>query len=510
MMEFQQLILSCLLGGVVSVSMITLILQLENHFCLSHRNAELHQTQWKPKSRLGGVALAVAFISVLLLFAALNDWHFQFGAMRWKIMVASLAMFGLGLMDDLFLLGAKRKLVGQVLIATAAFLFGIGIHHLQIPFTDTIIDLGFWSGPVTVFWLVAMTNLINLIDGVDGLAGGICLMLMLLMAYVGSATGAVSFVAAGMVGALLGFLRFNFPPARIYMGDGGAYFLGFLIGSMTIVSSQKGTIFAALTAPLFVMALPILDTSLAILRRGLRGLPLFRPDRSHIHHHLLEAGLSRRQVVLGLYGFTAFFLSLGFFTFWLRGHYLPIFAGLGTLVILLVAGKLNFSREWFAVGRVVGNSLAMRAEIQYALAQTRWLAMEGTRCESLADLCEDAAFIARKLGYAHVRIRLEDDERTWQLIPLNKMDCCRFQHKLPGHPYCFLEVDAPRAGSAAGARMMSERSFEILSELLAEGWAKSICIWEKHYRRPVRFDAREIRTPQIRSGQIPAIQTAST
>ena len=113
-------------------------------------------------------------------------------------------------------------------------------------------------------------------------------MLMALLAYVGHQSGNLELVACGMVGALLGFLWFNFPPARIYMGDGGAYFLGFQIGLFTIVNSQKGTILPALVAPLFVLALPILDTSLAILRRGLRGLPVFRPDRKHIHHRLID------------------------------------------------------------------------------------------------------------------------------------------------------------------------------------------------------------------------------
>ncbi len=226
-------------------------------------------------------------------------------------------------------LGARRKLIGQLVIATAAYWAGIEINKFQIPFTGHIIALGYWSWPVTVFWLVALTNLINLIDGVDGLAGGICLMLMLLLVFVGGGAGDLSFIAAGMAGALLGFLWFNFPPARIYMGDGGAYFLGFLIACKTIAGSQKGTVFAALTAPLFVLALPILDTALAILRRGLRGLPLFRADRSHIHHHLLDSGLSRRRVVLAAYAFTAIFLGLGFVAFWWHGQHLAILLGLG-------------------------------------------------------------------------------------------------------------------------------------------------------------------------------------
>jgi UDP-GlcNAc:undecaprenyl-phosphate GlcNAc-1-phosphate transferase len=442
------------------------------------------------------------------------------------------------LWDDLFVLGARRKLIGQLAIASAAYWAGIEINKFQIPFTGHVIDLGFWSWLVTVFWLVALTNLINLIDGVDGLAGGICLMLMILLVYVGGGAGDLSFIAAGMAGALMGFLWFNFPPARIYMGDGGAYFLGFLIGCKTIASSQKGTVFAALIAPLFVLALPILDTALAILRRGLRGLPLFRADRSHIHHHLLDSGLSRRNVVLATYAFTAIFLGLGFVAFWWHGEHLAILLGLGILVTLLAAGQMNFSREWFAVGRILGNSLNMRSEIQYALAQTRWLVMEGARCQSVSALCDDTVFIARKLGFVTVRIRLEDDERMWQITPASEDSCRLFKHQLPGHRHCFIELGVvrPEAGGgttngdtakngqaktwaksrstrpangngtppASGADV--PREFSILSELLAEAWAKAIRAWEKQNQLPLRFDGLGTPASENRPKEIPGAQ----
>lgn len=527
--------LSCLVGAGVGVAVIALILRMGRRMDLPRRDGELHHTSGVQKSRLGGVALAAAFVSVVLLFTVLNSGHLQAASQQWAIVAASLAMFGLGLWDDLFTLGARRKLIGQLLIATAAYFLGIGIHKFQIPFTGHVIDLGFWSWPVTVFWLVALTNLINLIDGVDGLAGGICLMLMILLIYVGGGVGDLSFIAAGMAGALLGFLWFNFPPARIYMGDGGAYFLGFLIGCKTIAGSQKGTIFAALIAPLFVLALPILDTALAILRRGVRGLPLFRADRGHIHHRLLESGLSRRHVILWTYAFTAIFLGLGFFVFWWHGQHLAILLGLGMLITLLAAGQMNFSREWFAVGRVLGNSMNMRAEIQYALAQTRWLAMEGARGQSIAGICEDTVFIARKLGFDTVRIRLEDGERTWQITPANGDNRRLFPHQLPGHGSCFIElgVVCSKAGgntNSGGTTEIQEskarkkssvscrtngngippvagafvaKEFNLLSELLAEGWAKAIAACEKQNQLPARFDGLETPVPGNRPKEIP-------
>ena len=251
--------------------------------------------------------------------------------------------------------------------------------------------------------------------------------------------------------------------------------------------------FAALTAPLFVLALPILDTSLAILRRGLRGLPLFRPDRGHIHHRLLEIGLSHRQLVLGLYAFTAVFLGLGLAVFWFHDQYLPIFAGCAVLIILLAAGKLSFSREWFAVGRVLGGSLEMRSEIQYALHQTRWLAMEGARCKDIESLWEDLVFIAKKLGYAKVRLELEDGEKIWQLPDVAEADCCCSRHELPGSTRNVLELCASR--SLPGQEKFSsadETKFRILGDLVAEGWAKSSRVWEKSHQSPVRFDARKM------------------
>jgi hypothetical protein len=177
-MDYQRLILSCFVGAGVGVAVIALILRMGRRMDSPRRAGELHHASGVQKSRLGGVALAAAFVSVVLLFNLLNGGQHEAVSQQWAIVATSLAMFGLGLWDDLFTLGAKRKFIGQLAIASAAYFLGIQINHFQIPFTSHnvdlghIIDLGFWSWPVTVFWLVALTNLINLIDGVDGLAGG--------------------------------------------------------------------------------------------------------------------------------------------------------------------------------------------------------------------------------------------------------------------------------------------------------------------------------------------------
>jgi UDP-GlcNAc:undecaprenyl-phosphate GlcNAc-1-phosphate transferase len=482
-----------LVGLLVSLGLISLILRASRLSGFGLRESEGHHTHEIPLPRLGGLALAGALVVVMVVGTFLEPDFLQKNQ-RWLIISSSLLMFGLGLWDDLFKLGAKRKLLGQIGIASIAYFCGIAIEHFKIPFTGHIVDLGWWGLVVTVFWLVAMTNLINLIDGVDGLAGGICLMLMVLLSYVNLQSGSSGLIAIGMAGALLGFLRFNFPPARIYLGDGGAYFLGFMIGAMTIVASQKGTILAALAAPLFVLALPIIDTSLAILRRGLRGLPLFRPDRSHLHHRLLNLGYSRRKVVVGVYVFTAVFLLLAFMEIYWRGQYFALFMGIGALVIILTASQFSFSREWFTIGRTLGNSLESRAHIRYALTLSQWLALEGTRCQTINELAENLVFIARKLGFASVRIQLEADERVWPLISAqpDPLHVKTFRHKFGRKRVCLLEfnVACPPPSLAAGEEISGAalHRFSIQAELVAEGWNKAIKDWKRlHHTLPAHF-----------------------
>jgi UDP-GlcNAc:undecaprenyl-phosphate/decaprenyl-phosphate GlcNAc-1-phosphate transferase len=456
-----------------------------------NRARDPHHTNKMPIPRLGGIALVGAFVAVEFLIV----WRFPEQRARIPgrdtIIFGSLAMFALGFWDDVKPLGARKKLFGQIVIAAFVCYAGIGIESFKIPLSDKIIPLHGWGTVFTVVWLVGITNLINLIDGVDGLAGGICLMLMGLLVYVGYQNGTFVFLTAGMAGAILGFLFFNFPPAKIYLGDGGAYFLGFQIGLYSIVSSHKGTVVAALIAPLFVLALPIVDTALAILRRGARGLPVFRPDRRHIHHHLLRMGLTRRQVVLWLYGITLVFLVMGFVAFWSRGHLIPVLLGMAVLLLLLCAGKLSFSREWFAVGRTLGNSLSMRQEIQYALSLTKWLSHEGERCASLEDLFADIVFAARRLGFSRVRVTLADGPLEWA-EPNDSVIVHSTRHEMQGGLCGILELEAPTRRLAEAAtgmtcetnpaghetRLGDPRLYEIMAELLAEAWVRAASKWK--------------------------------
>ena len=492
-------LLGCGLAGMGIVMLaIPLILKASAQGKFFKRAADFHHETQNSIPRLGGLALAVAFVTIRLFAAIVFPDTKESLQDQLVMLFSSLAMFALGFWDDLKPLGARKKLLGQILIASFVCSLGIGIQNFKIPFTDHIISLHGWGTLITILWLVAITNLINLVDGVDGVAGGICLMLMALLAY--QCNGTVQLLAAGMVGALLGFLKFNFPPARIYLGDGGAYFLGFQIGIFSLVSSQKGSIVAALIAPMFVLGLPIVDIILAILRRGLRGLPVFRPDRRHLHHHLLNMGFSRRRVVLSIYAVTLVFMVMGFITFWSKGHWTPILLGVFALIMLICASGMRFSREWFSVGRTVGNSLAMRQDIQAALCLTRWLAMEARRRNSAESLWEDLVFVAQRMGFTSVKLTLDNGAKCWEQPGLNN-DTHLSRHEIRDGHGGILELRAPKTipalqTPAAGrtvenhevfsTRLADHKIFCIMSELLGEGWSNAAKNWDANHQ--VRLD----------------------
>lgn len=480
-MEHIPIILAAVAGLLIALAAIPFIIR-RTAAGTGEWHRSFHHTHKQPVSRLGGVALALAFALVGLLALLLFPPARTEARLHWVIYSTSLAMFGLGLWDDLKPLGARKKLLGQVLISGVACALGLRIGAVSGIFGG-FYDLD-WLGPVlSIVWLVALTNLINLIDGIDGLAGGIALMLMGLLVFVGHAwqLGFPILCAAGMVGALAGFLRFNFPPAKIYMGDGGAYFLGFLIGALSLINSQKGSVMAALLAPLFALALPVLDVTLAILRRGLKGLPLFRADRSHLHHKLLSSGLTRTRAVLVLYGISVVFLLMAFGVFWSQGRLIPIFFGFGCVLLLLAARSFSFSRNWFSVGRVLGNSLEMRREIQYALALSHWLELEAQRSGSPEALWREYTFLAGKLGLTQVRLRVAGDQRLWQ-----RESQPRAEKRLKS------EFDLAGDGTTqvafeANADEMTQTLFEHMAELAAEAWVKAAARWRVETGQPVRF-----------------------
>lgn len=219
------------------------------------------------------------------------------------LLLGGTAMFLVGALDDLKGLNPRTKLAGQVAGALLAYFLGLRVDFLTNPW-DGMFFLGSLSLPVTVLWLVGITNALNLIDGLDGLAAGVATIAAVTLAVVAWLEGQAQAATAALVLAAvtLAFLRFNFYPAKLFMGDSGAMFLGFNLAALAVLGTAKSTTVLSLLVPVLALGLPILDTSWAILRRLYHGQPIFGADKEHLHHRLLRLGLHQRQAVLLIYG----------------------------------------------------------------------------------------------------------------------------------------------------------------------------------------------------------------
>jgi UDP-GlcNAc:undecaprenyl-phosphate/decaprenyl-phosphate GlcNAc-1-phosphate transferase len=272
----------------------------------------------RPMVRLGGVSIFVGTITAILLvwwlrgFAELQSDNAGeiFGAL-----LGGIAFFAIGLADDLYNLTAKLRLLLQTVCASAAWGMGVRIDFLSIPF-DSLVHISWLSLPITVIWLVGMANAINWIDGVDGLAAGVsgiaAVVMLIVTLFVKQSDAAL--IAAALAGGALGFLRYNFNPAQIFMGDGGAYFMGFTLAAVGVIGLVKTTAVTAVLLPYLILAVPILDMSAVIFSRLYKGRSPFKADKSHLHHRLLNAGISQRLSVVFIYALTLWVgsLALGF------------------------------------------------------------------------------------------------------------------------------------------------------------------------------------------------------
>ena len=252
---------------------------------------------------LGGLALAAAVLGVAWVARVLPgparalDPQPLLG-----LTLAALPILALGVRDDLAGVTPWVKLAVQACAAAVLVLFGYGIPHVTNPFGPAF-ALGWLSVPLTIAWVLVVVNAINLIDGLDGLASGVVLIAAGALWWVARTHGDfyVMFFAALLIGATLGFLRYNFPPARVFMGDTGSQFLGLTLAAVSLLENRKGTATVTLLFPLVAMGLPIADSMLAFGRRLLGGRPVFHADTGHIHHRLLRLGLSPRGAVISLW-----------------------------------------------------------------------------------------------------------------------------------------------------------------------------------------------------------------
>ncbi|NER19475.1 MAG: undecaprenyl/decaprenyl-phosphate alpha-N-acetylglucosaminyl 1-phosphate transferase [Symploca sp. SIO1C2] len=273
---------------------------------------KIHQ---RPMVRLGGISIFGGTLTALLIVW----WTGGFGLLPfdkewevWGVTLGGIAFFIIGLLDDLFNLSAFGRLIMQSSVAGIAWGVGVRIDFLSIPF-DGLVEIDPWlSLPITIIWLVGMANAINWIDGLDGLAAGvsgIAAVVMLIVALF-MEQSAAALIAAALAGGTLGFLRYNFNPAEIFMGDGGSYFIGFTLAGVGVIGLVKTTVVTAVVLPYLILAVPLLDMSAVIVSRLSNGKSPFVADKRHLHHRLLRAGLSQRLTVLLIYALTLWVGSL--------------------------------------------------------------------------------------------------------------------------------------------------------------------------------------------------------
>ncbi len=278
---------------------------------------KVHQ---QPMVRLGGVSIFAGTLIALLLVWALGGFLDASGHPLgpdkeyevWGVTIGGIAFFLIGLADDLFSLSATTRLIMQAIVASIAWKVGVQIDFLSIPLAG-LVTLPDWIGmPITVIWLVGMANAINWIDGLDGLAAGVsgiaAVVMLIVSLFMHQPSAAL--IAAAMAGGALGFLRYNFNPAQIFMGDGGAYFMGFTLAGVGVIGLVKTTAVTSVLLPYLILAVPIVDMSAVILARLRHGKSPFISDKRHLHHRLLEAGLSHRLTVLFIYSLTLWVGSL--------------------------------------------------------------------------------------------------------------------------------------------------------------------------------------------------------
>lgn len=260
-------------------------------------NRKVHQ---KIMPRLGGLAIYITFILGIVILRPQDEYAIP-------IILGSIIIIITGMLDDLFELSAKVKLIGQLLAALTVVLGGVSVEYINLPFGGTL-EFGIFSIPLTILWIVGITNAINLIDGLDGLAAGVSSIALITISGMAVLKGDPFVVAVGLVllFSTLGFLFYNFHPAKIFMGDTGALFLGYMIAVLSLLGFKNVTMIS-LIIPVIILGVPISDTFFAIIRRFVNKQPLSAPDKSHLHHCLLRLGYSHRQTVLIIYAMAAMF-----------------------------------------------------------------------------------------------------------------------------------------------------------------------------------------------------------
>lgn len=294
-------------------------------------NRRVHK---KPIPVGGGIAMVISVSILMLFFLPINKGLVM-------TLIASLIIAISGLYDDKKGLSPKLKFIFQILAAVILIIGGMKIEFVTNPFdsNDALLILNMLSIPVTIFWVCGITNTINLIDGLDGLASGVSMICAISMFFITYNMGRydVSLVCALIAGACLGFLPFNFNPAKIFMGDTGALYLGFMLSYISISGFLKQAAILMIFVPVLILGVPVFDTAFAMVRRKLSGKSMVEADKGHLHHRLLKMGLNQRQTVVILYSISAIFGLLANLISKFHSS-IALVISIGVIVLILATG----------------------------------------------------------------------------------------------------------------------------------------------------------------------------
>jgi len=373
--------------------------------------------------RLGGIAIYISVVATLLLLLFYDNQVTQVFNLHLDdiklLFIPATLLFLMGLTDDLMGLNPWVKLGVQLVAALLCFWLGMRIELVTNPITGGPIALGWLALPVTVLWLVGVTNAFNMVDGMDGLAGGLACLISISVGLMALLNGQilVALFTVTIVGATLGFLRFNFHPARIFMGDGGSYFLGFLLAALAVRTGEKSSFIVSIAIPLLVLGVPILETGVTILRRLLAGKPLFQADGAHIHHMLLRGGVSHRVIVLVMYMITAMFGLAAFVLVVNRTMGIAVIMLLVSVVLALIFTRLGYhefrefgdlmERAFFFQRRILSNQIFIRAA-----------ASKLTESRSPADLFNQLVLLFHRLEFcrAQLNVAVACRDSAWRIF----------------------------------------------------------------------------------------------
>jgi UDP-GlcNAc:undecaprenyl-phosphate/decaprenyl-phosphate GlcNAc-1-phosphate transferase len=297
----------------------------------------------RPIPRMGGLAIYISFL-IVMFFEFKN-----FRSVHYGLLIGGTIIVVGGIYDDIKSLRPSHKLIIQLLATTCLILSGITIRLVTNPFNNIFpyMNLGFWGIPITILWVIGITNAFNLIDGLDGLAAGIAFISAITLLVVSIINGRYETILFTTIlsGAILGFLPYNFYPASIFMGDTGSQLLGFFMAAISIEGAIKSTTSLVIAVPLLALGLPIYDTVFAMVRRKINGKPIMEGDKGHLHHRLLSLGLNQKQAVLIMYVISAILGSLAVIAMQLSSKKAYFLLSLVVLIIFILAWKCNMFKK---------------------------------------------------------------------------------------------------------------------------------------------------------------------